>query len=70
MLLDFGAALSVVMSCLSPHTMSVYPSLNFAASIADGNSLSVYGQGDLLGLLRNVLMSDTMTLLHIYFITI
>ena len=47
-LLDFGAAISVViMSCLTPYFSSVYPSLTSAAATADGNSHSVSGQGEL-----------------------
>ena len=57
-LLDSGAAVSVVMSCLTPYFTSVYPSLTCAAATADGNSLSVSGQGE-LGPLNNVLNSDT-----------
>ena len=45
MLLDSGAAVSVVMSCLTPYFTSVYPSLNCAAATADGNSLSVSWPG-------------------------
>ena len=58
-LLNSGAAISVVMSCLTPYFTSVYPSLTCAAATADGNSLSVSGQGE-LGPLSNVLISDTM----------
>ena len=57
-LLDSGGAVSVVMSCLTPYFMSVYPSLTCAAATSDGNSLSVSGQGE-LGPLSNVLISDT-----------
>ena len=57
-LLDSGAAVSVVMSCLSSYFTSVYPSLTCAAATADGNSLSMSGQGE-LGPLSNVLISDT-----------
>ena len=57
-LLDSGAAVSVVMSCLTPYFTSVYPSLTCAAATADGNSLSVSGQGE-LGPLSNVLIYDT-----------
>ena len=58
MLLDSGAAVSVVMSCLTLYFMSVYPSLTCAVATADGNSLSVSGQGE-LGQLSNVIISDT-----------
>ena len=51
MLLDSGAAVYVVTSCLTPYFTSVYPSLTCAAATADGNSLSVSGQGELV---RNV----------------
>ena len=54
-LLDSGAAISVVMSCLTPYFTS---SLTCAAATADGNSLSVSGQGE-LGPLSNVLISNT-----------
>ena len=47
MLLDSGAVVSVVMLCLTLHFASVYPLLTCAASTADGNSLSVSGQGEL-----------------------
>ena len=57
-LLDSGAAVSVVMSCHTPYVTSVYLSLTCAASTTDGNSLSVSGQGE-LGQLSNVLLSDT-----------
>ena len=57
MLLDSGAAVSVLMSCLTPYFTSVYPSLTCAAATADGNSLSVSGQGELEPL-SNVLISD------------
>ena len=57
-LLDSGAAVSVVMSCLAPYFTSVYPSLTCAAATADGNSFSVSGQGE-LGPLIKVLISDT-----------
>ena len=60
-LLDSGAALSVVMSCRTSYFTSVYPSLTCAAATADGNSLSMSGQGE-LGLLSNVLISDTIRL--------
>ena len=55
-LLDSGAAVSVVMSCLTPHFTSEYPSLTWAASTADGNSLSGLGE---LETFCNVLISDT-----------
>ena len=54
-LLDSGAAVSFVMSCLTPYFTSVYPSLTCAAVTADGNSLSVSDQGE-LGPLSNVLI--------------
>ena len=46
-LLDSGAAVSVVMSRLTLYFTSVYPSVTCAAATADGNSLSVSGQGEL-----------------------
>ena len=58
LLLDSCAAVSVVMSCLTPYFTSVYPLLTCAAATADGNGLSVSGQGE-LGPLSNVLISDT-----------
>ena len=72
-LLVSGAAISVVMSCLTPYFTSVYPSLTCAAATADGNSLS--GQGVLtLGPLSNVLISDTIRhiayLFHNYLILV
>ena len=57
-LLDFGAAVSIVTSCLTPYFRSVYPSLTCAAATADGNSLSVSGKGK-FGPLSNVLISAT-----------
>ena len=53
-----GAAVSIVMSCLTSHITSVYPLLTYTASTADGNSLSVSGQGELEPL-SIVLISDT-----------
>ena len=57
-LLDSGAAIPVVMSCLTPYFTSVYPSLTCAAATADENSLSVSSQGE-LGPLSDVLVFDT-----------
>ena len=57
-LLNSGAAVTVMMSCLTPYFTSVYPSHTCAAATADGNSLSVSGQVE-LGPLSNVLISDT-----------
>ena len=58
MLLDSGAAVSIVMSCHTYSTFtSVYPLLTCAASSADENSLSVSNQGQ-LGLLSKVLILD------------
>ena len=57
-LFDAGAAVYVVMSCLTPYFTSAYPSLTCAAATADGNSLSVSGRGE-LGPLSNVLIFDT-----------
>ena len=58
MLLNSDAAESIVLSCLTPYFTSVYPSLNCAASAADGNSISMSGQEE-VGPLSNVLISDT-----------
>ena len=54
-LLDSDAAVSVVMSCLTPYFTSVYPSLSCAAATAVGNSFSLSDQGEL----GNMLISDT-----------
>ena len=75
MLLDSGAPISVVMSCLTPYFTSVYPSLTCAAATADGNSLSVSGQGELgplkvMCLLSLTLNGTTAFLFHNYLILV
>jgi len=56
-LIDSGAAVSVVQSNITHYFHTIYPSNSCSAITADGNSLHLSGQGD-LGPLSNVLISD------------
>ena len=56
-IIDSGAAVSVVLSQISHYLNNIVPSTSYVAIAADGNSLSLSGQGD-LGPLSNVLISD------------
>ena len=56
-IIDSGAAVSVVQSHISHYLNNIVPSTSCVAIAADGNSLSLSGQGD-LGPLSNVLISD------------
>ena len=56
-IIDSGAAVAVVQSQISHYLNNIVPSTSCVAIAADGNSLSLSGQGD-LGPLSNVLISD------------
>ena len=56
-IIDSGAAVSVVQSQISRYLNNILPSTSCDAIATNGNSLSLSGQGD-LGPLSNVLISD------------
>ena len=56
MILDSGAAVSVVSSAISSHINNIHHTCTNIATAADGHSLNILGEGD-LGPLSNVLLS-------------